>query len=585
MARYGTDAKFDAVNSWRRALFFAWSMPVLVSSLHRMNYGPNFHRQFGLLDVAIVSFIALALVVPFLHFGIPSGHDFEFHFHSWLDVADDWRSGLMYPHWAALEHYDYGEARFIFYPPLSWSLGTALGLVLPWKLVPAAYIWVALTLSGGSMFLLARQWFSRADALFAAAFYAANPYHLVIVYWRSDFAELLAAAYLPLLLLYVLRSEERRVRVIAPLSLILAAGWLTNIPSAVMMNYSAALLLLWIAARNRSFRVLGYGAASVALGAALAAVYLLPAWHQQSWVNLDQVLSPGVRPQDNFLFVLTPDPDHNHFNRLVSVIAVWEIAILGTAFFLGRRQRRDTLWWPLVIWSGVISILMIGFTLPLWQHLPKLRFVQFPWRWLLCLNVALALAVVLGVRRMWLRIAICIVVFGAVVLGWHSILRPWWDKAADIQEMVDNQSDAIGNEGVDEYVPARIDPSDVDQNAPQVRYEGQGTANIQVVQWRAEDRLIHADTDASGKLVLRLFNYPNWRVEVNGTVEPSETAPETGLLVVPVPSGFSRIHITWAEGWDRKVGGAISIVALGLVGIWFYRHNRPRAEARVEKRL
>jgi len=549
-----------------------------------MKNRPNFHRQFGMLDIGIVAFTALAVVLPFLHFGIPSGHDFEFHFHSWLEVADDWRNGLMFPHWAALEHYGYGEARFIFYPPLSWSLGAALGFVLPWKLVPAAYIWIALTLSGASMFLVARQWFSRADALFAAAFYVANPYHLVIVYWRSAFAELLVAAYLPLLLLYALRSEEERARVIAPLSLILAAGWLTNIPSAVMMNYSVALLLLCIAIRNRSFRVVGYGAASVALGAAMAAVYLLPAWHQQSWVNLDQVLSPGVRPQDNFLFVLTPDPDHNQFNRLVSVVAIWEMAILGAAFLLSRRHRREKIWWPLFIWSVVISVLMIGFTLPLWQHLPELRFVQFPWRWLLCLNVALALAIVLGFRRMWLRIAICIVAFGAVVLGWHSIMRPWWDNAGDIQEMVDNQSDGIGNEGVDEYVPAGVDSSDVDQNASQVRFEGQRTANIRVVEWRAEDQTINADANASGRLVLKLFNYPDWRVEVNGNVEHSETAPETGLLVVPIPAGPSRIHISWAEGWDRKVGGAISMVSFALVGICWYRQRRLRANPTAEIR-
>src|SRR5215469_6338045 len=557
--------------TWLRFPCFACSMPVLVSSWPGMKNGLNFHRQLGMLDIGIVAFTALAVVLPFLHFGIPSGHDFEFHFHSWLEVADDWRNGLMFPHWAALEHYGYGEARFIFYPPLSWSLGAALGFVLPWKLVPAAYIWIALTLSGASMFLVARQWFSRTDALFAAAFYAANPYHLVIVYWRSAFAELLAAAYLPLLLLYVLRSEEGRARVIAPLSLILAAGWLTNIPSAVMMNYSIALLLLSIAIRHRSFRVLGYGAASVALGAAIAAVYLLPAWHQQSWANLDEVLSPGVRPQDNFLFAVTPDPEHNQFNRLVSVVAVWEMTILGGAFVLSRRLRRDKIWWPLVIWSIAISVLMFRFTLPLWQYLPQLRFLQFPWRWLLCLNVALAAAMVLGFRRIWLRIAISIVAFGAVVLGWHSIMRPWWDHAGDIQEMVDNQSDGIGNEGVDEYVPARVESTDVDQNAPEVRFDGHGIGNIQVVQWRPEDRMISADANASGNLVLKLFNYPNWSVEVNGVVEHSETTPQTGLLVVPIHAGASRIHIRWAEGWDRKVGAAISIVAFGLVGVWSYR--------------
>ena len=60
------------------------------------------------------------------------------------------------------------------------------------------------------MFLLARRYLARADAIFAAALYAANPYHIVIVYWRSAFAELLAGALLPLLLLAVLRSEKIR---------------------------------------------------------------------------------------------------------------------------------------------------------------------------------------------------------------------------------------------------------------------------------------------------------------------------------------------------------------------------------------
>ena len=59
------------------------------------------------------------------------------------------------------------------------------------------------------MFLLSRQWLERRDATFAAVLYAVNPYHLVIVYWRSAFAELLASSLLPLLLLLVLRIEPR----------------------------------------------------------------------------------------------------------------------------------------------------------------------------------------------------------------------------------------------------------------------------------------------------------------------------------------------------------------------------------------
>jgi hypothetical protein len=60
------------------------------------------------------------------------------------------------------------------------------------------------------MFLLARQWLDRRDATFAAVLYAVNPYHLVIVYWRSAFAELLASSLLPLLLLLSIADGEKR---------------------------------------------------------------------------------------------------------------------------------------------------------------------------------------------------------------------------------------------------------------------------------------------------------------------------------------------------------------------------------------
>src|SRR5258708_11585346 len=250
----------------------------------------------GLLVIGVIAF---CVVLPFVKFGIPSGHDFEFHFNSWIEVVEHWKQGVLYPHWAAMAHYGYGEARFVFYPPVSWTLGAMLGVILPWKLVTGAYTWIALTLSGCSAFLLARRWLPWAGAIFAAVVYAANPYHLVIVYWRSAFAELLAAAYLPLLLLLILRSEEEGTRIVVPLSVLMAMGWLTNIPSAVMMNYSLAMLVLCVAITRRSFSVIRYAALAACLGAALAGFYLLPVVHQRGWVHIGQVLAPGVRPQQS----------------------------------------------------------------------------------------------------------------------------------------------------------------------------------------------------------------------------------------------------------------------------------------------
>jgi hypothetical protein len=389
-------------------------------------------------------------------------------------------------------------------------------------------------------------------------------------------AELLAAAYLPLLLLFVLRAEEDGPRVVAPLSLLLTAGWLTNVPTAVMMNYSLAVLILWIAISRRSWRVIAYASLAVVLGGALAGVYLAPVLHQQNWVNISQVLAPGVRPVDNFLFVTLADADHNRFNRLISVVALCEIVIVAALLIASRRWRNQMLWRLMLAWGVMCSVLMIKFTLPLWTHLPELRYVQLPWRWLLCLNVVFAVGVVTAFRRWWLRALVCVIALGSVLWVWHRVLPPWWDNAGDIQEMVDNQQDGIGNEGTDEYVPVGVDPYDVDQNAPPARFEGRDSAKIRVEKWQAEKRVILVDATSSGKLVLRLFNYPLWNVEVNGRAVRTETTSNTGQMVVPVAAGENRVQVTFVEGWDRLVGAGFSAFAILAVILWFVRSRMRR---------
>jgi hypothetical protein len=525
-------------------------------------------QRSGLAWAPLVSIAAAAFAVeiPFFFRGNPSGHDFEFHLYSWLEVLSQWKQGIVYPRWAALAHFAYGEPRFIFYPPASWLLGAALSTVFPWTLVGSIYIWLVLVAGGVSMFLLARQWLTRRDATFAAVLYAVNPYHLVIVYWRSAFAELLASSLLPLLLLLLLRKNETHRRVTVSLAVLLASAWLINEPAAVMIHYSLALLVVVIAWQRRSPRLLFAAAAAVVLGAALAAFYLFPAVYEQKWVNIAEAVSSGVRPGDNFLFTHTADADHNAFNSIVSWVALAEIALTIVAAWAARswRSHNRMLWCSLVIWATAGAVLSLPLTRPLWTFLPELRFMQFPWRWLLCLNVPFSLLIVMGLRRWTSRVAVYLAMLCVLAFGWQHYQPPWWDKSADLREMQDNMATGVGYEGTDEYTPRGADAYNVDKDARRVTVDGPAHAAIRVSQWNPEFKLFTAEMSAPDNLALHLFNYPAWRVEVNGRPVQAGTREDTGQMLVPVEAGANRVQITFIRTWDRTAGAWISALALVL---------------------
>jgi hypothetical protein len=534
--------------------------------------------------VLVISAAAFAVEIPFFFLGAPSGHDVEFHLYSWLEVLAQWKQGIVYPRWAALAHFGYGEPRFIFYPPASWAVGAALSAIFPWTLVSDIYIWMVLVAAGISMFLLAREWLPRRDAIFAAAFYAVNPYHLVIVYWRSAFAEVLASCVLPLLLLVVLKAADGGRRVIVPLALLLALSWLINAPAAVMIHYSFALLIVALAWQRRAPRLLLVGAAALALGACLAAFYLVPAIYEQRWVNIAEAISEGSRPQDNFLFIHTTDAEHDAFNHLITWLAMAEIGVVLIAAWAARslRKTHHELWNTLTIWATACTVLLFPVSALVWKVAPKLRFMQFPWRWLLCLSMIFSLFVAVGLRRWTVRALVWVAMLLLIAFSWHHFQPPWWDTVDDLHEMQDNMlpdnsGTLAGYDGTDEYTPTGADSSAIDKGARRVTVDGPEHAAIHVQQWNAESKLFTAEMSAPAELALHLFNYPAWQVEVNGRVVQALTRDGTGQMLVPVAAGSNRVEIRFARTPDRKLGGWISFFTAMLIMFWIAVRARRRA--------
>jgi hypothetical protein len=147
---------------------------------------------------------------------------------------------------------------------------------------------------------------------------------------------------------------------------------------------------------------------------------------------------------------------------------------------------------------------------------------------------------------------------------WFKVQPPWWDSSADIIEMHDNVEEGRGYEGTDEYVPSGADAYDIKQDAPDVAVEGGGNARVNIERWQAESKQFVVDVNRPATLVLHLFNYPAWRVEVNGHPLKAGSQEVTGQMLIPVSSGDNHVSVTFVRTWDRKIGGIISLIALAV---------------------
>jgi hypothetical protein len=217
---------------------------------------------------------------------------------------------------------------------------------------------------------------------------------------------------------------------------------------------------------------------------------------------------------------------------------------------------------------------MISVTNPLWQHLPKLRFVQLPWRWLLCLNVVLALLLTMSTRRWSLRFLGSGALLLAVLIAGYRIQAPWWDTSADIAEMSDAVLDRTGYEGSDEYVPAGADSYELHKDQPLVVDSSGHGFRTEGLIWKPAGKSLVIHAPSPQVVTLRLFNYPAWEVSVNGTRVATQTTEVTGLLQIPVTAGRNEIGIHFGHTQDRTAGGLMSLLSLGILVTGMFKTRR-----------
>ena len=594
-----------------------------------MRRGQSFWQQ-----ALVILALALGLVAaaPFLtRPGLPHETDAELHVYRAAELGHTLRAGVFYPRWAPDFYFGYGYPIFNYYAPLTYYLANLFDLLPGVDVVggvKAVFVLGFLVASLGA-YLLGRELFgpaagvlAPAAGVLAAASFVFAPYIVYIdPHARGDLAEHFAVCLLPLVFYAFRRLMSGVGGRRALLGSVLALAALVFSHNLLGVVASGLLLAYWVwevvfggrVASHSRLHWAGWGVLALVLAAAIIAFFWLPALLEQGAVELDVIgpghfdfhehfLSPGELFAPSRLLDLGATAPQYWFNL---GLAQWLLALpaLG-ALLCSRTPGRRVLLYFVLAGLGLV-FLMLPASTPIWEHVPWMAYLQFPWRLLGPANLMLAMCAAGGVTllpargpspaRRWTKTALAAALAAILLLALPVLYPPMWPPdfgSTTLPAIIEweRRSLALGTTSTGDFVPVgaaqvpmRPEPSLVESYArpgPVDRVNRASlpsAARVEIVEHGPLYDRLAVSTPKKFPLRLYTFYFPGWRAYVNGEeVEINVAGPE-GFITLWIPAGEHDVLVRFEDTPPRIAGWIISAVGLAtLVIALVLMHTKPQ---------
>jgi hypothetical protein len=380
--------------------------------------------------------------------------------------------------------------------------------------------------------------------------------------------------------------EERRA--VVYLSALLGLCWLTNIPESIVLFYTLLLGATAVMFRRRSLRPLVSFVVAEIIAACLAAFYLLPTVAEKGLINSDAVLRFGYR---QWLILARSAQPHQSLQITCWLTACLSFVIIVGCAWMSRSSPSDSrTTYALVDLSVIAFFFQLPVSLFLWEFLPKLRFVEFAFRFIPILGFAVALMLLKTTSRKFLRIlSYALLAFLAVRPFLHYVRAASHDEKGKVHlsplagAELSHTEESEGWAGIDEYVPAGASMPASFASVPGIAPVGHGAGGqcAPVMESRTPDRVLFSTySDAGCTVRLPLFDYPYWSA-VDGDGHRLSIEDDGGLAAVTVGPGNQHVQLRFrASSAYRTLGKIISALSGAVVfALLFVWRDRPRLEA------
>jgi hypothetical protein len=597
----------------------------------------------------LVTLFGLPLITPLLQWTAgPCTHDGHLHYHRIAAMRHAWESGLPISRWLPDLAFGYGYPFFVYRegPPLYASLiPHLLGIPLP-AAINLFYV-LAILASGWFTFLWVRDLFGERAGLVAAVAYMAAPYTLIDALVRGNQPESMALPLLPLLCWAGRRFVMQGSRLPFLLStfglalLALSHNISLLLFTPFLLVYLAAVAFIhhlsWRTALLRLLLIfgLGLGLTTFYIGTALVELNEITISQSTSTRNnnfrfnftaFSEIFAP-VAPEDPAL--LNP-PLPIRLGWLPSALALFgtligllKTGIQGNLPSQGREQElrgtqeitkspisnlqstnplihavssgREQQWHIILMAMAAAVYLFMSLPLsqPLWEHLPLIRFVQFPWRLIgrAALPVAFLAGVPFAVSGVKYQVssakshvsrftfhALFFVAITLLLLEALPTLYPFncSEKPFPTINEVHVYEHNTGLVGVDpegSYFPKTVQQrpagssleADYQAGLQPQRFDPAALpagATIETARYQPTSAVITLHTPDAFTARYRTFAFPGWQALVDGRPVPITASDPEGLITFPVPAGRHTVAVRWQSTPLRTALGFISLLSL-----------------------
>lgn len=513
--------------------------------------------------------------------GLPSGYDMVTDIRFASALKDAMLAGEFFPGWAN-DNFGFGSIGIRFYPPVAFYVLAITELFIGdwfWALWANLLFWMILSSVG--IFFFVKEWGTPSQGLIAGIGYAIVPQHLSEVFQFFLFAEFAAWGIIPFCFLFLTRICRNGKWVDASLfALSYSLLFLTHLPTTIIVSLCFPIYVLVLIDWRNYLTVFAQLAVAIVLAVAATSFRWVTILAEFDWLaHNDPKWANGYYQYAAWLFPNTLTSR----NQFIYVLSSWlfDIAILMSValiipaivyLFKTRGERISDSW---RITAGSVSTTAFAFFMLskpsqfIWDALPFLQKLQFPWRWLSMLSFGAVVAFALSVPRLLglFRGRERLVAYPALALITTIILFNFTQIIIPSEPIPFAKFTEVEKKFAEEpmfegWWPVWAKPEGLRQDTGPYADGRQ----IKVARWDSRSRSIEVSTGNATSLVVPTFYYPHWKAIVDG--EPAiVTRDEKGLISVPIASDAVSVQLYFEEPYRNVLSGWISLSTWLLLGV------------------